>query len=61
MEYWVVPAMILFGGLFVGLVSGLPMAFTLGGAAIVAGFIFQGFTIALYCDGQRAGKVRHCR
>jgi tripartite ATP-independent transporter DctM subunit len=45
MEYWVVPVMILFGGLFVGLVFGLPMAFTLGGAAIVAGFIFQGFTI----------------
>ena len=45
MEYWVVPAMILFGGLFVGLVFGLPMAFTLGGAAIVAGFVFQGFTI----------------
>ncbi|MFC1903947.1 TRAP transporter large permease subunit [Chloroflexota bacterium] len=45
MEYWVVPVSILFGGLFVGLVFGLPMAFTLGGAAIVAGFIFQGTTI----------------
>lgn len=45
MEYWVVPVMILFGGLLVGLVLGLPMAFTLGGSAIVAGFIFQGPSI----------------
>jgi len=45
MEYWVIPVAILFGGLFVGLVFGLPMAFTLGTSAIVAGFIFQGTTI----------------
>jgi tripartite ATP-independent transporter DctM subunit len=45
MEYWVVPVMILFGGLLVGLIFGLPMAFTLGGAGIIAGFIFQGPSI----------------
>lgn len=45
MEYWVIPLLTIFGGLFVGLVFGLPMAFTLGGSAIVAGFLFQGPTI----------------
>lgn len=45
MEYWVIPLMTIFGGLLIGLVFGLPMAFTLGGAAIIAGFIFQGPSI----------------
>ena len=42
MEFWVIPMSILFGGLILGLVFGLPMAFTLSGSALIAGFIFRG-------------------
>jgi len=45
MEYWVIPIAILFAGLIVGLIFGLPMAFTLGSAAIIAGIVSQGPSI----------------
>jgi len=41
-EYWIVPIAILVGGLFAGLIMGLPMAFTLGGSAIIAGYVYMG-------------------
>ena len=42
MEFWVIPLSILFGGLFIGLVLALPMAFTLSCSALIAGFLFRG-------------------
>ncbi len=40
-ELWL-PIIILFGGLFFFLILGLPMAFTLGGVAIIAAFLYMG-------------------
>ena len=40
-EFWI-PIAILFGGLMFGLVFGLPMAFTLGGSAIITIYFFMG-------------------
>lgn len=45
MEFWVLPLSVLFGGLALGLVFGLPMAFTLGCSAIFAGVVYQGPSI----------------
>ena len=45
MEFWVLPLSVLFGGLALGLVFGLPMAFTLGTSAIIAGVVYQGTSI----------------
>ncbi len=42
MEHWVIPITVLIGGLFAGLLAGLPMAFTLGGAAILSGYVYMG-------------------
>jgi tripartite ATP-independent transporter DctM subunit len=42
MPYWLVPLLILFGGFGVGLIFGLPMAFTLGSSAVIAGLVYQG-------------------
>lgn len=42
MEYWVIPISVLFGGLALGLLLALPMAFSLGSSAIIAGFIYRG-------------------
>lgn len=40
-EFWV-PLVVLFGGLFAGLVFGLPMSFTLGSSAIITAYFFWG-------------------
>ena len=40
-EFWL-PLIILFGGLFFFLVLGLPMAFTLGGVAIITALLYMG-------------------
>jgi len=40
-EFWL-PLLVLFGGLFLFLVLGLPMAFSLGGVAIIAAFFYIG-------------------
>lgn len=45
MEFWVLPLSVLFGGLALGLIFALPMAFTLGTSAIMAGLVYQGPTI----------------
>jgi len=45
MEFWVLPLSVLLGGLVLGLVFGLPMAFTLGCSAIFAGIVYQGTSI----------------
>ena len=45
MEFWVLPLSVLFGGLALGLIFGLPMAFTLGCSALFAGLVYQGPTI----------------
>ncbi|MFC1914951.1 TRAP transporter large permease subunit, partial [Chloroflexota bacterium] len=45
MEFWVLPLSVLFGGLALGLIFGLPMAFTLGCSAIFAGVVYQGPSI----------------
>ena len=42
MEYWVIPIAVLFAGFGIGLIFGLPMAFTLGSSAIIAGIVYQG-------------------
>ena len=45
MEFWVLPLSVLFGGLALGLIFGLPMAFTLGCSALFAGLVYQGTSI----------------
>jgi tripartite ATP-independent transporter DctM subunit len=45
MEFWVLPLSVLFGGLALGLIFGLPMAFTLGCSAVFAGVVYQGPSI----------------
>ena len=45
MEFWVLPISVLFGGLALGLIFGLPMAFTLGCSAMFAGLVYQGPSI----------------
>ncbi len=45
MEFWVLPLSVLFGGLALGLIFGLPMAFTLGCSALFAGLVYQGTSV----------------
>jgi len=45
MEFWVLPITVLFGGLALGLLFGLPMGFTLGCSAMFAGVVYQGTSI----------------
>ncbi len=51
------PIIVLVSGLMIGLISGFPMAFTLGGSSIVASWIFIGFDSLPYVATNTFGMM----